>query len=103
MSAYLIVRAQVAPADRAAFDHWYQTEHLPDALAAFRALSARRGWTDGDPAVHVALYQFESLQRAQAIASSPQIAGLIAEFDRVWQGRVHRTREVVEIAQELVG
>ena len=38
MTAYLVVRAVVAdPADRAAFDHWYRTEHLPDAMKAFKA------------------------------------------------------------------
>ena len=38
MTAYLVVRAVVAdPEDRAAFDHWYRTEHLPDALKAFNA------------------------------------------------------------------
>ena len=36
MPACLVVRAVVAdPADRADFDHWYRTEHLPDALRAF--------------------------------------------------------------------
>ena len=38
MTAYLVVRAVVAdPEDRAAFDHWYRTEHLPDAMKAFSA------------------------------------------------------------------
>ena len=31
--AWLVVRATVADAaDRARFDHWYRTEHLPDAV-----------------------------------------------------------------------
>ena len=45
---YLIVRAVVAdPADRSPFDHWYRTEHLPDALKAFGAVSAMRGKWNG--------------------------------------------------------
>jgi len=40
MTAYLIVRAEVAEADRAAFDHWYEAEHLPDAKAAFACRAA---------------------------------------------------------------
>src|SRR3712207_7682869 len=39
-TAYLIVRAEVAaPDDRPLFDHWYGTEHLPEAAAAFKARS----------------------------------------------------------------
>jgi hypothetical protein len=40
MTVFLIVRAEVVEADRSAFDHWYQTEHLPDAKAAFGADNA---------------------------------------------------------------
>ena len=40
MSAYLIVRAEVDPSVREGFDTWYQNEHLPDAVKAFKALSA---------------------------------------------------------------
>ncbi len=101
MTAYLIVRAEVQEADRAAFEHWYATEHLPDAKAAFQALSARRGWSDVTPGVHIALYEFPDLARARAIASSDAIKALIAEFDRVWQNRVQRSREVIEIIQTL--
>ncbi len=35
-SAYFVVRATVTDAGkRAAFDKWYETEHLPDAVKAF--------------------------------------------------------------------
>ena len=37
MPAYFVVRAVVAEADRRDFDHWYRTEHLPDAVKAFAA------------------------------------------------------------------
>ena len=37
-TAYLMVRAAVADAaDRPGFDRWYETEHLPDAVARFGA------------------------------------------------------------------
>jgi len=101
MTAYLIVRAEVASADRAAFETWYQTEHLPDALKAFQAVSARRGWSDVTPGVHIALYEFPSLGAARTITKSDAIKVLIAEFDRVWQDRVVRTREVIDIKQVL--
>lgn len=101
MTAFLIVRAIVPPADRGAFEHWYETEHLPDAKAAFRAVSAQRGWSDIDAGVHFALYEFADLPAARAIADSDEIRGMIAEFDRVWQGRVERTREVIEVRQKI--
>jgi len=101
MTAVLIVRAEVGEADREAFDRWYESEHLPDATAAFEPLSARRGWSDVTPGVHFALYEFPSLGRAREIAASDAINGLIAEFDRVWQGRVTRSREILEIVQSL--
>ena len=42
-AAYFVVRATVTdPARRAAFDEWYQKEHLPDATKAFGVTKARR-------------------------------------------------------------
>ncbi len=104
MTAYLVVRAVVAdPADRARFDHWYRTEHLPDALKAFNAVSAMRGWSTADPSVHTAYYRFDTLDAVQAVSESPAINALIAEFDRVWDTRVIRTRDIVLIEDELKG
>ena len=104
MTAYLIVRAVVAdPADRPSFDHWYRTEHLPDALKAFAAESAMRGWSETDSSVHMAFYRFDTLHAAQAAGSGDAIKSLIAEFDRVWDVRVVRTRDIVSIADELKG
>ncbi len=102
MTAYLVVRAVVAdPADRAPFDHWYRTEHLPDAMKAFQARSAMRGWSTLDPSVHTAYYRFNTLDDVQAISDSPAIRALIAEFDRVWDTRVVRTRDILPIADEM--
>ena len=101
MSALFIVRAQVDPAVRDAFDRWYQDEHLPDALKAFKAKRAWRGWSDMDRSVHYACYEFEDLARARAIPGSAEIKTLIAEFDRAWGNKVTRTREIVEVLQTL--
>ena len=102
MTAHFIVRAQLAdPADREDFDRWYETEHLPDALQAFKSLAAWRGWSDVTPGIHLAFYEFPDLASARAILDSEALAGLIAEFDRLWQGRVTRTRETVECLQEI--
>lgn len=102
MPAYLIVRAEVAdPAHRDDFDRWYAQEHLPEAVEKFNARSASRGWSDVDASLHYAFYEFADLAAARAISTSAAIKGLIAEFDRLWDGKVERTREVLEIKQTL--
>lgn len=101
MSAILMVRAQVPEADHDAFDRWYRDEHLPDAVKAFNANGAWRGWSDVEPGLHYAFYEFDSLDRVNALMGSDAIKDLIAEFDRCWEGRVTRAREVVENIQRI--
>ncbi len=104
MPTYFIVRATVqSPADRDAFDRWYRDEHLPDALEAFGARRAFRGWSQAEPNVHTAFYEFDTIAAAQATQGTPALKQLIAEFDRVWGNRVTRTRDLVEIVQTLPG
>jgi len=98
MPAWFIVRAVVAEADRHDFDHWYRTEHLPDALKAFNAQSAWRAWSRTDPSVHYAYYQFPDAAAAEAVNASPAIGMLVAEFDARWGTRVTRTRKIIEVA-----
>lgn len=100
--AWFVVRAVVAdPGDRAAFDAWYRNEHLPDAMNAFAVEVAWRGWSVSDPAVHYAHYRFDSVDRLDSVTTGPALAALVAEFDRCWNGRVTRTREVVAVADEV--
>jgi hypothetical protein len=101
--AYLAVRAEVPEAERARFDHWYETDHLPWALRAFAARRAWRSWSRGAPGVHVAFYEFDSVAAAEAVVNSDAIKPLVADFDRVWGDRVPRRREILEIVQELGG
>jgi len=101
--AYFAVRAEVPEADRARFDHWYETDHLPWALRAFKARRAWRCWSRSDPGVHVAFYEFDSVEAAEAVAKSDAIKPLVEDFDRVWQNRVTRRRAVLEVVQEIDG
>lgn len=102
MTAYFIVRAQVVDAAvKEKFDRWYQNEHLPDALKAFGARRAWRGWSAVDPNVHYAWYEFDSLAQAQAIQGSAALAGLVAEFDRAWGDKVTRSRDFAEVVQAI--
>ena len=101
MTAYLIVRAEVAPSIRDAFDTWYQNEHLPDAHKAFKTVGAKRGWSSVEDNVHIAFYEFADLAAAEALMTSDTLKSFIAEFDRNWGDKVKRTREVVEFSQTL--
>ena len=101
MAAYLIVRAEVDPAVRDAFDAWYQNEHLPDAVESFGAAGAWRGWSDVDADVHVAFYELADLAQVKRVMESDALTRMIGEFDRHWQGRVTQTREVVEAIQSI--
>ncbi len=101
MTAFLIVRAEVDPASRDAFDTWYRNEHLPEATEAFGAAGASRGWSDVDDNVHVAFYEFADLAEVNRVMGSDALKGMIAEFDRLWHGKVTRTREVLELIQEI--
>ena len=100
-SSWLIVRAEVEEASREAFDRWYENEHLPEAHRDFNAVSAFRGWSDVDPGVHLAYYEFPDLVAANAILNSDLIKEFIKEFDRHWEGKVVRSRETFEVKQIL--
>ena len=104
-NAYLAVRAEVPEAERARFDHWYATDHLPWALRVFEARRAWRCWSTS-PApegfcVHVAFYEFDSVAAAEAISKSDAIKPLVADFDRMWGNRVTRKRAVLDVVQML--
>ena len=101
-TAVLIVRARLNNlSDRRKFDDWYRTEHLPSALRAFQAQRAWRCWSRTNPLVHIALYEFDTVEQAEDILDSEALANQSAEFDRVWGTGITRTREVVEMAEEL--
>ena len=102
MNACFIVRAQVADAAlKDEFDRWYQEEHLPDALKAFNALRAWRGWSEADSSMHYAVYEFKDMATVRAIQGSDPLKRLVAEFDRVWGDRVKRSRDIVEVIQAI--
>jgi hypothetical protein len=52
--------------------------------------------TRTDPSKHAALYEFSSLEEANAAIQSPG-----KEFDATWGERAKRTRDVVEVVQQL--
>lgn len=101
-TAVLIIRARlVNMSDRPQFDNWYRTEQLPSGVRQFKAQRAWRCWSRTNPLVHLALYEFGTVEEAEAILDSAALASQSAEFDRVWGTGITRTREVVEVAEEL--
>lgn len=100
--SYFMVRAKlIDAADRTQFDDWYETEHMPDAVAGFQAQCGWRCWSRTDPTVHFAFYEFATAAGAEAVGDSPALKAMVIEFDRVWGARVTRTREILELAGEV--
>jgi hypothetical protein len=102
MDAVFIVRAQVVdPSVKEAFDRWYQDEHLPDAVTTFGAESGWRGWSEVDPSVHYAVYEFDDIEKLRALPGSEGLKRLVAEFDRAWGKKVVRERDRVRVVQRV--
>src|ERR1700710_2940513 len=100
MPHLFVVRATVAdPAKRAAFDRWYATEHLPDAMKTFGAMKAWRCWSVSDPSVHLATYQFADMASLDRAVNGDDMKRLVADFNRDWP-HVARTREILAMAEE---
>jgi hypothetical protein len=100
-AAYFIVRATVTdPSKRAAFETWYATEHLPDAVKCFGATKAWRCWSLTDPSVHQATYEFADQASLDRAINGTEMKRLVADFNRDWP-EVTRTRELLVLAQEF--
>jgi hypothetical protein len=97
---YFVVRAVVSEPLRQKFDHWYSTDHLPRALAAFKAEKAWRFWSTVDSAVHYAVYQFADMATLDAAMKSDGLKALIADFDQTWPSGVTRTRDILTMVEE---
>jgi len=97
--AYFMVRAVVAEPLRQKFDHWYSTDHLPMALAAFKAEKGWRFWSTADAGVHYAVYQFADQAKLDAAMKGEVLKALIADFDKNFP-TVTRTRDLLTMAEE---
>ena len=81
--AYFMVRAEVPnESDRAKFDQWYGTHHLPLAMDKFHAEKVWRFWSRSDASVHYALYQFKNMATLRDRLDSSDFKLLIADFDQ---------------------
>ena len=99
-TAFLVTRSVIpSEADRAAFDQWYSTDHMPKAIRLFGCEKAWRMWSLDDLSVHCAVYQFADSLSAQTRDETAR-QKLIAEYDAAWPG-ISRTREILELVDEF--
>ena len=100
-AAFFVVRETVSdPSKRAAFDKWYQTEHLPDGVKSFGVNKAWRFWSLTDPTLHQAIYQFDDEASLERAMKGEDLKRLVMDFNRDWPD-VQRTRETFILAQEF--
>jgi hypothetical protein len=101
MSVLLVVRSVVTnPAERAGFDHWYSTDHMPKAVRLLGALEGWRYWSVDDPAIHYAVYRYATLDALKNRDDAGRRA-LMAEYEAAWPG-VTRTREILRYMDHTV-
>jgi hypothetical protein len=100
-ATFFVVRATVTdPSKRAAFDKWYENEHLPDAVKSWGVKKAWRFWSLTDPAVHQATYQFDDQASLERAMKGEDLKRLTADFNRDWPD-IRRTRDTFVLAQEF--
>ena len=99
MSAFLIVNAKVPNELKKSFDKWYEEYHLPEAHKCFKSIIAFRGWIGENE--HQAFYQFENFSTAKKILESNEMQKMIKEFDKKWNGKVLRTRQLIDLIQQI--
>ena len=95
MSTVLFVVKATITADREdAFNHWYNTEHIPQLLRYRGAVSARRYKTIlGEDRYHyMTLYEFESEATFEEFQRSDHLAEMIGEYDRNFGGVSERAQ-----------
>ena len=99
MSVFLVVKAIVPENIVKDFDTWYENYHLHEAHSAFKSISAFRGWVNSNQ--HHAFYEFKDLDTANSLFASDQLNIMIREFDNKWNGKVTRTRDLINIVQKI--
>ena len=98
MSVYLIVKSDTSQINNEDFDHWYENEHLYEAKKQFVAINAKRGWIQNSNS-HIAIYEFENIKKAKNAMDSKKLQSLIKKFDKKWNFKVTRTRELISLTQ----
>jgi hypothetical protein len=80
--ACFVVRAVVEEPSREKFDHWYATDHFPEALAGLKPEKGWRFWSARETGVHYAVYRFADMASLNAALKSDAYKALAVDFDR---------------------
>ena len=82
--ALFVVRANITKEQEAAFNRWYNTEHVPQVLRYNGAVSARRyrRIIGNDKYEYMAVYEFASEEVYRTFMASDQLKELRAEYDK---------------------
>ncbi len=92
---FLAVRATVEEGREEDFNHWYNTEHIPDVLRAFPGClgASRYKVTEGDGShLYEAMYAFRSAEELADAITSEEIKRLIGLYDEAIGSFSTRTR-----------
>ena len=101
MPTFFIVCAIVPDASqRAAFRQMVcGRSTCPDAVKACGTQKAWRFWSESDPSVHQATYQFADRAALDHGTRPENMKRLVADFDKAWPA-IRRSREIMTLAQE---
>jgi ketosteroid isomerase-like protein len=88
--ALLIVKTTITAAQDAAFNHWYDEEHVPGMLQAAGVLSGRRyrQLSGDDGYQYAAVYGFEDRSSLRAFFRSDEFSALQADYDAKWPSEI---------------
>ena len=89
-----VVRASIARDREAAFNTWYNEEHVPQVLQYNGAVSARRykQIVGDDKLEYMAVYEFASEEVLRRFMASDHLKTLIQEYDAHFGGDSERAR-----------
>jgi ketosteroid isomerase-like protein len=88
--ALLIVKTTISTEQEAAFNRWYDEEHVPGMLQAAGVLSGRRykQLSGDDGYQYAAVYGFEDRVSLRAFFGSDEFRALQADYDAKWPSEV---------------
>ena len=101
-----IVMAKVDPKQEAAFNSWYDEDHMPKALNRFPGVISGRRYkiTDGgDGYNYMAIYEFETYAKVTETMKSDALKGLIQEFNAAFDGVDRKRITAQEIKSFITG
>jgi antibiotic biosynthesis monooxygenase (ABM) superfamily enzyme len=89
-----VVRATITKEKEAAFNQWYNEEHVPQVLQYNGAVSARRykKILGDDKFQYMAIYEFASQAVFERFSKSDHLKTLVKEYDAHFSGASERER-----------